>query len=77
MSPRMICCSACCARWPSAGAADARVEIIVMPWTMPIPVTSIAVRARTIAPPTHIYRSGHARLLLRVFGNLCARHQTP
>jgi hypothetical protein len=58
-------------------AATARVEISVMFWTMPMPVTSTAIRARAITQNAHIGRTGPARLLLHISGNLCARHQTP
>jgi hypothetical protein len=34
-----------------------------MSWTMPMPVTSTAVRARAITQTAHIGRSGHAGLL--------------
>ena len=66
-----------CARWPSAGAGPVRAKIIVMPWTMPMPVTFTAVLARAITPTAHVDRSSRARQRMHLSGNLRAWPQSP
>jgi hypothetical protein len=77
MSQHPVCCLAPSPRWPLASAAAARVEIFVMTWAMPMPVTSTTVRARTIRPTTRIDRAGNVPMEPDITSQLCARPQSP
>ena len=77
MIPHTVCCPAPSQRWPSASAATARVEIIVMPWTMPMLVTATAVRTRAITPTTRIDCTGLLPRHRHITSQPCARPQSP
>lgn len=77
MSHHTVLYSAPSPRWPSASAAAARVEMVVVPWTIPMPVTSIAVRAPEITAAAQTDRSNPVAAHRHVTSQLCARPQSP